>query len=41
VNPGRAQRELGFRATTPLENGLASTWEFVREAEGEGVVGAN
>jgi nucleoside-diphosphate-sugar epimerase len=41
VDPGRAQRELGFRARTPLEDGLAATWEFVREAEGEGVVGAN
>jgi UDP-glucose 4-epimerase len=41
VNPGRAQRELGFRAGTPLEDGLAATWEFIREAEGEGVVGAN
>jgi UDP-glucose 4-epimerase len=41
VNPGRAQRELGFRAGTSLEDGLAATWEFVREAEGEGVVGAN
>ena len=41
VNPGRAQRELGFRAGTSLEDGLTATWEFVREAEGEGVVGAN
>jgi UDP-glucose 4-epimerase len=41
VNPGRAQRELGFRTRTSLEDGLAATWEFVREAEGEGAVGAN
>jgi UDP-glucose 4-epimerase len=41
VDPGRAQRELGFRAKTSLEDGLAATWEFVREAEGEDAVGAN
>src|SRR6266508_248056 len=41
VNPGRAERELGFRAGTSLEDGLAATWEFVREAEGEGVVPPN
>jgi UDP-glucose 4-epimerase len=41
VDPGRAERELGFRAKTSLEDGLAATWEFVREAEGEDAVGAN
>jgi UDP-glucose 4-epimerase len=41
VDPGRARRELAFRARTSLEDGLAATWEFVREAEGEGAVGAN
>jgi len=41
VNPDRAERELGFRAKSSLEDGLAATWEFVREAEGEGAVGAN
>jgi UDP-glucose 4-epimerase len=41
VDPGRSRRELGFRAKTSLEDGLAATWEFVREAEGEGAVGAN
>jgi UDP-glucose 4-epimerase len=41
VDPGRARRELGFRASTSLEDGLAATWEFVREAEGEGAGGAN
>jgi UDP-glucose 4-epimerase len=31
-----AERELGFKAQTPLEEGLAATWEFVRRAEGVG-----
>jgi UDP-glucose 4-epimerase len=31
-----AERELGFKAQTPLEEGLAATWEFVRTAEGVG-----
>jgi UDP-glucose 4-epimerase len=29
-----AEQELGFKAKTPLEQGLAATWEFVRRAEG-------
>jgi UDP-glucose 4-epimerase len=41
LDPGRAERELGIRARTSLEDGLAATWEFIREAEGEGVDGAN
>jgi UDP-glucose 4-epimerase len=41
LDPGRAEGELGFRAQTSLENGLAATWEFIREAEGEGSDGAN
>jgi UDP-glucose 4-epimerase len=41
LDPGRAQRELGFRAQTSLEDGLAATWEFIREAEGESTNGAN
>jgi UDP-glucose 4-epimerase len=36
-----AERELGFKAQTPLEDGLAATWEFVRRAEGVGGAGAN
>jgi UDP-glucose 4-epimerase len=35
LDPLLAERELGFRAQTSLEGGLASTWEFIREAEGE------
>jgi UDP-glucose 4-epimerase len=41
LDPGRAERELGFRAQTSLEDGLAATWEFIREAEGESADGAN
>jgi UDP-glucose 4-epimerase len=41
LDPGLAERELGFRAATPLEKGLAATWEFIREAEGEDADGAN
>jgi UDP-glucose 4-epimerase len=41
LDPGRADRELGFRARISLEDGLAATWDFIREAEGEGAVGAN
>jgi UDP-glucose 4-epimerase len=41
LDPGRAERELGVRAQTSLGDGLAATWEFIREAEGEGVDGAN
>jgi UDP-glucose 4-epimerase len=41
LDPGRAERELGFRAKTSLEDGLEATWEFIREAEGEGAHGAN
>jgi nucleoside-diphosphate-sugar epimerase len=41
LDPGRAERELGFRARTSLQDGLAATWEFIREAEGEGADGAN
>ena len=41
LNPGRAERELGSRARTSLEDGLAATWEFIRQAEGEGADGAN
>ena len=36
-----AERELGFKAQTPLEEGLTATWEFVRTAEGVGGAGAN
>jgi UDP-glucose 4-epimerase len=41
LNPTRAQAALGFRATTSLDEGLAATWEFVRDAEGERAGGAN
>jgi UDP-glucose 4-epimerase len=41
LDPGHAERELGVRAQTSLGDGLAATWEFIREAEGEGVDGAN
>jgi UDP-glucose 4-epimerase len=41
LDPALAQRELGFKAQTPLEDGLAATWEFVRRAEGVGGAEAN
>jgi UDP-glucose 4-epimerase len=41
LDPTLADRELGFRAATSLEEGLAATWEFVRETEGESAAGAN
>jgi UDP-glucose 4-epimerase len=41
LDPGRAERELGFRAQTPVEEGLAATWEFIRRGEGEEKPGAN
>jgi UDP-glucose 4-epimerase len=41
LDPSLADRELGFRAMTTLHDGLAATWEFVRESEGEGGEGAN
>jgi UDP-glucose 4-epimerase len=34
LDPTLAERELGFRATTSLEDGLAATWEFIRVEEG-------
>jgi UDP-glucose 4-epimerase len=41
LDPTRAERALGFRARTSMEEGLAATWQFVREAEGERAPGAN
>jgi UDP-glucose 4-epimerase len=41
LDPTRLEQELGARPTTPLEDGLRATWEFVREAEGEQAAGAN
>jgi UDP-glucose 4-epimerase len=41
LDPALAERELGFRARTSLEEGLATTWEFIRAAEGERRDGAN
>jgi UDP-glucose 4-epimerase len=35
LDPTRAKRELGFRAETSLDEGLAATWDFVRTSEGE------
>ena len=32
-SPVKAERELGFRATTPLEEGIARTVAWVRENE--------
>jgi UDP-glucose 4-epimerase len=34
LDPTLAERELGFRAQTALEQGLSATWAFVRRAEG-------
>ncbi len=39
LDPTLAERELGFRAATTLDDGLAATWRFIRE--GEGRAGAN
>ena len=41
LDTARAERELGFKAATPLAEGLAATWEFVRAAEGVGGAEAN
>jgi UDP-glucose 4-epimerase len=41
LDPSLAERELGFRAQTRLHDGLAATWEFVRESEGEAGERAN
>jgi UDP-glucose 4-epimerase len=41
LDPTRAKRELGFRAETALDEGLAATWDFVRTSEGEAGRGAN
>jgi UDP-glucose 4-epimerase len=41
LDPSLAERELGFRAQMRLHDGLAATWEFVRESEGEAGEGAN
>jgi UDP-glucose 4-epimerase len=40
LDPGLAERELGFRAGTGLEQGLAATWASIRP-EGEGGAGSN
>ena len=41
LDPALAERELGFRAQTALEEGLGATWRFIRAAEGERQDGAN
>jgi UDP-glucose 4-epimerase len=41
LDPSRAERELGWRPKTSLDDGLLETWKFVRAAEGEGGAGAN
>jgi len=33
IDPGRAERELGFRAETTLAAGLAATWDWVRSGK--------
>ena len=40
LDTGLAERELGFAARTSFDDGIASTWDFIR-AEGEGDRGAN
>jgi UDP-glucose 4-epimerase len=40
LDPSLAERELGFRARTSLDEGLTATWESIR-SEGEGDDGAN
>jgi UDP-glucose 4-epimerase len=41
LDPTLAERELAFRAGTRLDEGLAATWKFISQAEGEGAIGAN
>ena len=41
LDPTLAVHELGFRAAASLADGLAATWEFVRQTEGERAPGAN
>ena len=40
LDPSLAERELGFRSRTSLDEGLAATWRSL-EPEGEAVAGAN
>jgi UDP-glucose 4-epimerase len=40
LDPGLAERELGFRAETELADGIAATWEFIR-LEGVRAAAAN
>jgi UDP-glucose 4-epimerase len=43
LDPGLAERELGFEARTSFEDGIAAAWEFIRaeSSEGEAGRGAN
>jgi UDP-glucose 4-epimerase len=41
LDPARAREALGFAARSSLDEGLAATWHFVRDAEGVGAAEAN
>jgi UDP-glucose 4-epimerase len=40
LDPGLAERELGFAARTSFEDGIAAAWKFIR-SEGEADLGSN
>ena len=41
LDPSRTEAVLGWSPATSLDAGLEATWDFVRDAEGEGEAGAN